>query len=250
MRILICALGALTLCACSDEPVADGEAGAETTAAKESDSAEDTAAAEEPEPTMLDAIPAKYHGTWDVRQNNPTFCTDLSDGIMRVEAKEILFYEAAFTARSIEQVSVNKLRADGAFQDLGENSEETYDLELSDSGKRLVLAAEDFDPFEYEKCAKVREAHLIPAEFQGTWSSQGTCKVADRDKLLVIEPTRKFWFGKTSNFTKVEMVGDGSVELEDDGQEEPYGIVLQDGGKSGSLVGPDHSPIPLMKCKG
>lgn len=250
MRVLFCAASALALCACGDSSAVEDDANAETAAVDKGEVAAEDMAAAEPEPTMLDAIPAKYRGTWDVRQNNPTFCTDLSDGIMRVEAKEILFYEAVFTAETIEQVSDNKLRAEGAFQDLGENSDETYELEVSDSGKRLVLAAEDFDPFEYEKCDKVREAHVIPAEFQGTWSSQGTCDVADRNKLLVIEATKQSWFGKTSNYTKVEMVGDGAVELEHDGQDEPFGIILQDGGKSGSLVGPGHSPIPLQKCKG
>ena len=248
MRFLLCALGALALVACGEAAAVDEAV--DTATAADTSSADGAAQAEDAGPTMLDAIPAKYRGTCDVRQDNPSFCTDLSDGIMRVEAKEILFYEAVFTAESIEETSSSAIRAEGAFQELGENSDEIYTLTVRDGGKRLTLAGEGFEPFAYDKCDKVREAHVIPAQFQGTWSSQGTCNVDDRDKLLVVEATRQSWFGETSNYTKVEMVGDGAVELEDDGQEEPYGIVLQPGGKSGSLVGPGHSPIPLMKCSG
>ena len=87
-----------------------------------------------------------------------------------------------------------------------------------------------------------------PCQFNAL-PTDGTCKAA-ADSLIKIAPTKITWQGKTSNFTKVHYAGPNAIELEDDGQEEPYGIVLDQGGKSGALVGPGHSPIPLTRCGG
>ena len=147
------------------------------------------------------------------------------------------------------QISDDRIESEGFFQYADDRSRESYTLKLSDGGKRLTLSGDGFEPFEFRKCATIREAHLIPSEYEGTWSTYGTCKAA-AESLIKIAPTKITWQGKTSNFTKVHYAGPNAIELEDDGQEEPYGIVLDQGGKSGALVGPGHSPIPLTRCGG
>ena len=145
MRFLFCALGALALAACGEAAAVDDNAIEDSAeATMDGASADGPPKAAETGSRVLDTIPAKFRGSWDVRQGNPSFCTDLSDGIMRVEAKEILFYEAVFTAESIEETSPETIIAEGAFQDLGENSDEIYTLTVRDGGKRLTLAAAGF----------------------------------------------------------------------------------------------------------
>jgi len=234
----VAALVALSACGGEAED-ADG---------KSADAAPPPAQAE-PTPSALDAIPMNFRGGWDSVDAGEFACTTLSDTALTIEPKLLQYYEGAFTPETISQISDDRIESEGFFQYADDRSKESYTLRLSDGGKRLTLSGDGFEPFEFRKCATIREAHLIPSEYEGTWSTYGTCKAA-ADSLIKIAPTKITWQGKTSNFTKVHYAGPNAIELEDDGQEEPYGIVLDQGGKSGALVGPGHSPIPLTRCGG
>ena len=203
----------------------------------------------EPRPKALDVIPANFRGGWDSVDAGELACTTLSDTAVTIEPELLQYYEGAFTPETISQTSDDRIESEGFFQYADDRSKESYTLKLSNDGKRLTLSGDGFKPFEFRKCATIREAHLIPSEYEGSWSTNGTCKAA-ADSLIEIAPTTITWQGKTSNFTKVHYAGPNAIELEDDGQEEPYGIVLDQGEKSGALVGPGHSPIPLTRCSG
>ena len=233
----------LTLAACgsaASDGAEGGTSGAETDAS--------AAEAEAPAVTKLDTLPASFRGYWDA--NSDEFaCTDLSDGIMRVEENEILFYEASATPKEIRAVSDNEISVDVDMQMLEENEQDTYRMVVSDGGKKLSLQAKGFDPYTYRKCeGGIKEAVLMPSAYIGTWVGHlEQCKGAG-ERLLKVEPTRVTFMGSSGKLTKVEQKGPRAVELEDDSEPTPYGFVLGENDNSLTLVGPGHSGIPMKRC--
>ena len=208
----------LPLAACGGETAeADGNGTTDAGAGAEAGSTENVAEAE-PAPTTLDAIPAKFRGYWDSVETTDFACTDLSDGVVFIDAKEVSFYEAMFEPKTITEVSPDEISSDGVFNELGEESKETYRLKLSKGGKRLTLAGDGFDPFDYRKCgAKLKEADLnvIPADFHGKWAWQDPKNCPTKPfQDLIVEEKYVTLGGEKSKVEKLNNKGGGSIEIE------------------------------------
>ena len=146
----VAALVALAACGGETED-ADG---------KSADAAPPPARAE-PTPSALDAIPMNFRGGWDRVDAGEFACTTLSDTALTIEPKLLQYYEGAFTPETISQISDDRIECEGFFQYADDRSRESYTLKLSDGGKRLTLSGDGFEPFEFRKCATIREAHLV-----------------------------------------------------------------------------------------
>ena len=251
MRAVFLAGLALTLAGCgSDTDTVEESATMDAQLATGEDG--DDAQAETPEvkaaAATMEAFPAAYRGLWDERQDNSFYCSDMSDTLMRIEEDEIGFYESVFEPAEITETGASEISAKGTLSGIDVEQSETYGLKLQSGGERLVFSG-SYGETTFQKCSGMRDIAVISPQFQGTWAPSGTCD-PDRDDLITIESTTITWNGKTSTFTKAENLDRNAVELEDDGQDTPYGITLRDGGERGMLIGPGHSGIPLTRCSG
>ena len=246
----VAAIAAFALAACGAELDTAGgsdarEAATETDALPDAETdTEETAA---PKVEAISAFPKEFRGLWDDAGNDRFACSDLSDGIMRVEANGIQYYESGFTPDQIQRVSPIKVIATGTLEGIDESRDDTVSLTLTNRGRNMEMPGNDGRVYTLQKCEKLREVVLVQSQYEGTWAPLGACDPG-RDDLIVITNATFSWQGKTNNFTKAKVLGPRSVELEHDGQDEPFGITLQEGGEYGMLSGPGHSGIPLTKC--
>lgn len=228
---LACALG---VTACGDGTEEAGGKSAEKTPVTVYDS-----------PKTVSQIPDGFVSYWDALEGDEAPCSNPSEMMIEVKADAIQFYESGFSPDKMVMPASNRIELSGEWFGIEESGKETYVLELNETGDQLVFESEGFEPTTYRKCDFV--ATFIPDEFQGSWAVFDTCERAGKD-LMVIEPTQVVSRDGTRRFTKVEYVGTNAVEIEDEGQDEPWGITLSNDRNSGALVGPGHSPIPITRC--
>lgn len=237
---------AMLLCACggagANEDAAADAADAQPAASETGNVVQETEAASEPE--NLDAFPAAFRGRWDSTDAGEYACSEYSDSAMQVEPGLVQYYEGSFRPKSITKVSENEVSSEGTFEYVDERSAESYNLKLSDNGKRLTLSGDGFDPFVYRKCSSNQSAaseDTIPADFHGEWAWQDrkNCPANPANDLIVAgkavtlggkkSKLEKFEYGQDSNSITVHYRTSGNkpakmfLDLIDNGQRIAFG---------------------------
>ena len=206
-------------------------------------------------PQKIETFPARFRGYWDSSDSAEFACTDMSDGMMFVDAKRIGFWEAGFEPKSIAQVSPNVIESNGQFDDLGEVSPQSYRIELAPDGEKLTLSGDGFDPFEYRKCGKeLKEAKIafIPDEFHGKWAfgnPPGCDAKPFRD--LIVEERRVVIGGISGKVESMEFSSERNITVgykADDGRDAIMRLGLMEGGKKIGFGEPGASGVVFSKC--